>query len=167
MYQKDPEGAFVKKYHYRSSYGSHSVPLPSLFFLLTSFSECSLHGPHKINATGPDEFFTCATRLEGTCKFTYRLGYCLQLKNFTVPRVTCKEKADPCKFLAVQKFVKGVWVLTRVGSFSMILIIDRGRTPGSLQPMGSFLFTGVAVKELTSPTSLRHWICQKHSHYGV
>ena len=58
-------------------------------------------------------------------------------------------------------------MLTRVGPFSMILIIDRGRTPGSLQPMGSFLFTGVAVKELTSPTSLRHWICQKHSHYGV
>ena len=83
-------------------------PFPSLFFLLTSFSECSLHGPHKINATGPDEFFTCATRLEGTCKFSYRLQYCLQLKNFTVPRVACKEKADPCKFLAVQKFVKGV-----------------------------------------------------------
>ena len=26
-------------------------PFPSLFFPLTSFSECSLHGPHKINAT--------------------------------------------------------------------------------------------------------------------
>ena len=51
------------------------------------------------NATGPDGFFTCATRLEETCN--------------------------------------------------------------------NFLFTGVAVKELTSPTSLRHWICQKHSHYGV
>ena len=53
-------------------------PFPSLFFLLTSFSVCSLHGPHKINminATGPDEFFTCATRLEGKCKFSYRLGY--------------------------------------------------------------------------------------------
>ena len=47
------------------------------------------------------------------------------------------------------------------------MIIDRSRTPGSLQPLGSFLFTGVAVKELTSPTSLRHWICQKHSHSGV
>ena len=47
------------------------------------------------------------------------------------------------------------------------IIIDRSRTPGSLQPLGSFLFTGVAVKELTSPTSLRHWICQEHSHYGV
>ena len=26
-------------------------PFSSLFFLLTSFSECSLHSPHKINAT--------------------------------------------------------------------------------------------------------------------
>ena len=130
-------------------------PFPSLFFLLASFSECSLHGPHKINATGPDEFFTCATRLEGTCKFSYRLGYCFQLKNFTVPRVACKERADPCKFLAVQKFVKGVIVLTRVGTFSIILIIDRSRTPGSLQPLSSFLFTGAAVKEVTSPISLR------------
>ena len=58
-------------------------------------------------------------------------------------------------------------MLTRVGTFSIILIIDRSRTPGSLQPLGSFLFTGVAVKELTSTTSLRHWICQKHSHYGA
>ena len=58
-------------------------------------------------------------------------------------------------------------MLTRVVTFSIILIIDRSRTPGSLQPLGSFLFTGVAVKELTSPTSLRHWICQKHSHYGA
>ena len=81
-------------------------PFPSLFSLLTSFSEYSLHGPHKINTTGPDEFFTCATRLEGTCKFSYRLD--LQLKNVTVPRVSCKAKADPCKFLAVQKFVKGI-----------------------------------------------------------
>ena len=98
----------------------------------------------------------------------HRLQYCLQLKNFTVPRVACKEKADPCKFLAVQKFVKGVRVLTRVGTFFIILIINRSRTPGSLQPLGSFLFTaGVAVKELTSPTSLRNWICQKHSHYDV
>ena len=51
-------------------------------------------------------------------------------------------------------------MLTRVGIFSIILIIDRSRTPGSLQPLGSFLFTGVAVKELTSPTSLVHWICK-------
>ena len=51
-------------------------------------------------------------------------------------------------------------MLTRVGTFSIILIIDRSRSPGSLQPLGSFLFTGVAVKELTSPTSLRHRICQ-------
>ena len=58
-------------------------------------------------------------------------------------------------------------MLTRVGTFSITLIIDRSRATGSLQPPGSFLFTGVAVKELTSPTSLRHWICQKHSHYGV
>ena len=43
------------------------------------------------------------------------------------------------------KFVKGVIVLTRVGTFSVILIIDRSRK----QPLGSFLFTGVAVKELT------------------
>ena len=120
-----------------------------------------------MNATGPDEFFTCAILLEGTCKFSCRLQYFLQLKHFTVPRAACKEKEDPCKFLAVQKFVKGVIVLTRIGTFSVILIIDRNRTPGSLQPLGSFLFTGVAVKELTSPTSLRHWICQKHSHYGV
>ena len=40
-------------------------------------------------------------------------------------------------------------MLTRVGTFSITLIIDRSRTPGSLQPLGSFLFTGVAVKELT------------------
>ena len=58
-------------------------------------------------------------------------------------------------------------MLTRVGTFSIILIIDRSRTPVSLQPLGSFLFTGVAVKEVTSHASLRHWICQKHSHYGV
>ena len=120
-----------------------------------------------MNATGPDEFFTCAIRSEGTGKFSCRLQYFLQLKYITVPRVARKEKEDPCKFLAVQKFVKGVIVLTRVGTFSGILIIDRNRTPGSLQPLGSFLFTGVVVKELTSPTSLRHWICQKHSHYGV
>ena len=82
-------------------------PFPSLFFLLTSFLECSLHDPHTINATDPGEFFTCATRLEGTCKFSYRLQYCFQLKNFTVPRVACKGKADPCKFLTVEKFVKG------------------------------------------------------------
>ena len=69
--------------------------------------------------------------------------------------------------LAVQKFVKGVIVLTRVGTFFIILITERSRTPGSLQPLGSFLFTGVAVKELTSPKSLRHWICQKHSLYAV
>ena len=80
----------------------------------------------------------------------------LQLKNFTFPRVTCKEKADPCKFLAVEKFVERVIMLTRVGTFSIILIIDRSRSPGSLQPLGSFLFTGVAVKELASLTSLRH-----------
>ena len=121
-------------------------PFPSLVFLLTSFSVCSLHGPHKINATGPDEFFTCATRLEGTCKFSYRLQYCLQLKNFTVPRVARKGKEYPCKFLAVQKFVKGVIVLTRVGTFCVIMIIDRSRTPGSLHLLGSFLFRGVAMK---------------------
>ena len=57
-------------------------------------------------------------------------------------------------------------MLTRVGTFSIILNIDRSRTLGRLEPLGSFLFTGVAVKELTS-TSLRHWICKKHSHYGV
>ena len=58
-------------------------------------------------------------------------------------------------------------MLTRVDTYNIILIIDRSRTPESLLPLGSFLFTGVALKELTSPTSLRHWICQKHSHYGV
>ena len=45
-------------------------PFPSLFFLVTSFSVCSLHGPHKLNSTRPDEFFTYATRLEGRCKFS-------------------------------------------------------------------------------------------------
>ena len=40
-------------------------------------------------------------------------------------------------------------MLTRVGTFSVILIINRSRKPGRLQPLGSFLFTGVAVKELT------------------
>ena len=68
----------------------------------------------------------------------HRLQYCLQLKNFSVLRVACKEKEDPCKFLAVQKFVKGVIVLTRVGTVSIILIIDRSRTPGRLQPLDSF-----------------------------
>ena len=120
-------------------------PFPLLFFLLTYFSMCSLHGPHKINVTVPDKFFTCATRLEGTCKFSYRLQYCLQLKNFTVPRVACEEKADPCKFLAVQNLSKGVIVLTRVGTFSVILIIDKSHTPGRLQPLGSFLFTGERI----------------------
>ena len=48
VYRNDPGGAFVKKYHFRSSYDSHSVPLPLLFFLLTSFSVNFLHGPHKI-----------------------------------------------------------------------------------------------------------------------
>ena len=32
-------------------------------------------------------------------------------------------------------------VLTRVDTFSIILIIDRSRAPGSLQPLGFFLFT--------------------------
>ena len=106
-----------------------------------------MHGQDEINATGSDEFFTCVTRLEGKCKFSYRLQYCLQLKTFTVPRVACKEKADPCKSLAVQKFVKGVIVLTRVGTFSIILIIDRSRTPGRLQPLGFFLFTAWCSRE--------------------
>ena len=129
VYRKDPGGVrtTLTPYHF-----------PSWFFLLNSFSECSWHGPHKINATGQDKFFTCATSLERTFKFCYRLQYCLQLKNFTVPLVACKEKADQCKFLAFQKFVKGVWVWTRVGTFSIILIIDRSRTNGSLQPLGSF-----------------------------
>ena len=48
-----------------------------------------------------------------------------------------------------------------------MLIIDRSRTVESLQPLSSFLVTGVDGKELTSPTSLRHWICQKHSKHGV
>ena len=163
VYRKDPERAFVKKHHYKSFYYSHSVPLPLIVFLAHFFFSMLFARSTQDNATGPDEFLTCATRFEGTDKFSYRLQYCLQLKIFTVPRVACKEQADPCKFLAVEKFVKGVIVLTRVGTFSIILIIDRSRTPGSLEPLGSFLFTGVAVKELTSPTSLRHWICQKHS----
>ena len=53
------------------------------------------------------------------------------------------------------------------GTFSIMLIIYRSRTVESLQPLSSFLFTGVDGKELTSPTSLRHWICQKHYNYGV
>ena len=51
-------------------------------------------------------------------------------------------------------------MLTRVGTFFIILIIDRSCTPGSLQALGTFLFTGVVVKELKSPTSIRHWICK-------
>ena len=35
-------------------------------------------------------------------------------KTSTVSRVACKEKVDVCKFLNVQKFVKGVWVLTPI-----------------------------------------------------
>ena len=118
------------------------------------------------NATGPDEFFTCATRLEGTCKFSSDCSTVCSSKTSRFRGSHVKNRRIRAS-LAVQKFVKGVIVLTRVGTFSIILIIDRSRTPGSLQPLGSFLFTGVAVKELTSPTSLRHWICQKHSHYGV
>ena len=48
-----------------------------------------------------------------------------------------------------------------------MLIIDKSRTVESLLPLSSFLFTGVDGKELTSPTSLRHCICQKHYNYGV
>ena len=125
--------------------------------LFARSTQAKRHGSGRI-------FYLC-NPFRGNVQILHRLQYCLQLKNFTVPRVACKEKADPCKFLAVQKFVKGVRVLTRVGTFSIILIIDRSRTPGRLQTLGSFLFTGVAVKELPSPTSLRHWICQNHSHY--
>ena len=52
-------------------------------------------------------FYLC-TPFRGNVQILYRLQFCLHLKNFTVPRVACKEKADPCTFLAVQKFVKGV-----------------------------------------------------------
>ena len=140
-------------------------PFPSLFFLLTSFSECSLHGPHKINATGPDDFFYLCNPCRGKVQILLQIAELFAAQKLS--RIACKEKADRCKFLAVQKFVKGVMVLTRVGTFSIILIIDRSHTPVSLQPLDSFLFTGVAVNELTSPTSLRNWICQKHSHDGV
>ena len=47
----------------------------------------------------------------------------------------------------MQVFVKGVIVLTRVGTFSIILIIDRSRTPGRLQPLGFFLFTPWCSRE--------------------
>ena len=157
----------LKKYHYRSSYGSHSVPLPLIVFPAHFFFSMLFARSTQDQRHGSGGIFYLWNPFRGNVQFSYRLQYCLQLKNFTVPRVACKEKADPCNFLAVQKFVKGVIMLTRVVTFSIILIIDRSRTPGSLQPLGSFLFTGVAVKELTSPTSLRHWICQKHTHYGV
>ena len=91
----------LKKCHYRSSYGSHSAPLPLIvfpvhFFFRMLFARSTLD---KRQGSGRI-FYLC-----NPCKFSYRLGYCLQLKNFTVPRVTCKEKADSCKFLAVQKIL--------------------------------------------------------------
>ena len=89
-------------------------------------------GPTLAKRRGSGRIFYLCNPFRRNVQILHRLQYCLQLKNFTVPRVACKEKADPCKFLAVQNFLKGIWVLTRV---------------------------------LTSSTSLRHWICQKHSHY--
>ena len=62
------------------------IVFPAHFFFSKLFARST-----QDNAMGPDECFTCATLLEGTCKFSYRLQYCLQLKNFTVPRVACKE----------------------------------------------------------------------------
>ena len=56
VYRKDPEGAFVESTITGVPTAVTPYPFPSLFFLLTSFSVCSLHGPHKLNATGPDEF---------------------------------------------------------------------------------------------------------------
>ena len=160
-----PEGS--GRNHYSSYYDSHSVPVPLIVFPAHFFFRMLFQRSTQDKRHRSGRIFYLCNQFRGTCQFSYRLQYRLQLKNFAVPRVACEEKADPCKFLAVQKCVKGVWVLTRVNTFSIILIIDRSRTPGSLQPLGSFLFTGVAVKELTSPTSLRHWICQKHSHYSV
>ena len=143
------------------------LPLPLIVFPAHFFFSMLFAWSTQAKRHGSGRIFYLCNPFRGNVQILYRLQFCLHLKNFTVPRVACKEKADPCTFLAVQKFVKGVWVLTRVGTFSVILIIDRSRTPGRLHPLGSFLFTGVAVKELTSPTSLRHRICQKHSHYGV
>ena len=70
---------------------------------------------------GSGRIFYLCNPFRGNVQILHRLQYCLQLKNFTVPWVAW-EKADPCKVLAVQKFVKGVWVFTRVGTFSVILI---------------------------------------------
>ena len=88
-------------------------PFPSLLFLLTSFSECSLHGPHKINAT-----------FRGNAQILLQIAVLFAAQKLHGPPVACKEKADPCKFLAVKKFAKGVWVLTRVGTFSITADID-------------------------------------------
>ena len=134
VYRKDPEGAFVKKYHYRGSYGSHSVPLPLIvfpahFFFSMLFARSTQDKHDKRHGSG--RIFYLCNPFRGNVQILHRLQYCLQLKNFTVPRVACKEKADPCKFLAVQKFVKGVIMLTRAGTLSIILIIDRSRSPGS------------------------------------
>ena len=56
VYRKDPEGAFVKKYDYRGSYGSHSVPLPLIVFpahfffsmLFARSTQAKRHGSGRI-----------------------------------------------------------------------------------------------------------------------
>ena len=123
VYRKDPEGAFVKKYYYRGSYGSHSVPLPLIVFPAHFFFSMLFARSTQAKRHGSGRILYLYNPFRGNVQILHRLQYCLQLKNFTVPRVACKEKADPCKFLVVQKFVKGFWVLTRVGTFSVILII--------------------------------------------
>ena len=87
------EGALVKKYHYSSSYGFRSVPLP-----LTVF---------------PTHFFFRMLFARSTQDKRHWSGRILQYvllaakKLARFPQVACKEKADQCKFLTIQKFVKG------------------------------------------------------------
>ena len=82
------------------------VPLivfPAHFFFSMLFARSTQAKRHRSGRI----FYLC-NPFRGNVQILHRLQYCLQLKNFTVPRVACKEKADPCKFLAVQKFLKAV-----------------------------------------------------------
>ena len=87
VYRKDPEGAF----DYRSSDGSHSVPLPLTVFpahfrmLFSPSTQDKRHGSGVI------------------------LQYCLQLKNLHGFRGShVRKRRIPASFLAVQNFAKGV-----------------------------------------------------------
>ena len=66
------------------------------------------------------EFLTCANRLHGTVQILFQIAVLFSrvhtnvcivlllelLKTCAVSPVPCKRKADPCKFLSVQKFVR-------------------------------------------------------------